>query len=195
MLDCSASIGIGGLRRLLLEVRSEAAALDHEAADHAVELRAVVMLGFHVVEKIRDRFRRGVGIELDADLARGRVEFDLRVGGERGQGEAAATAVTAIRNGRRNIGLLLEGWNGTEGKVSATTSAWPARLREQIAHQRELRRRGLVVAIELRGAIVFGRGETRVDVAEVLARDRPVGGGANRDFERDRALSYSPFCA
>jgi hypothetical protein len=33
-------------RRLLLEVGREAAALDHEAADHAVELRAVVVLAF-----------------------------------------------------------------------------------------------------------------------------------------------------
>jgi len=80
LLDCSDSI--------LLEVRGEPSALDHEAADHAVELRAVVVLCFDVVEEVRDGLRRGVGIELDADLACGRVEFDLGIRCERGQGNA-----------------------------------------------------------------------------------------------------------
>ena len=48
-----------------------------------MELRAVVVLGLHVVEEIGDGLRRGVGIELDLDLAGGRVELDLRIGGER----------------------------------------------------------------------------------------------------------------
>ncbi len=69
--------------RLLLEVGSESAALDHEALDHPVELRAVVELGVDVREEILDRLRRGVRVELDADLARSRVQVDLRIGGLR----------------------------------------------------------------------------------------------------------------
>ena len=48
-----------------------------------MELRAVVVLGLDVGEEILDRLRRGVRVELDADLAGGRVEVDLRVGGLR----------------------------------------------------------------------------------------------------------------
>ena len=66
LLDCSDSIAIGGFVGLLLEIGREAAALDHEAGDYAVELRAVVVLGLDVVEEVRDRLRRGVGKELDA---------------------------------------------------------------------------------------------------------------------------------
>jgi hypothetical protein len=66
---------------------SEPAALDHEARDHAVELRAVVVLRLNVVEEIGDRLGRGIGIELDLEAAGGRVELDLRVGGEGGDGE------------------------------------------------------------------------------------------------------------
>ena len=80
-----------------------------------MELRAVVVLGLDVVEEVRDRLRRGVGEELDLDLAGGRVELDLRIGGKRGSAEsanAAASAAAAIRNGRRNIDELLVGWKG-----------------------------------------------------------------------------------
>jgi hypothetical protein len=88
-----------------------------------------------------------------------------------GRAKQAAKAVTAIRNGLRLGGCA---------------------RRKQIANERELGRRRLVVAIELCGAIVFGGGETRVDIAEVLARDRPVGGGTNRDLEREpRAVVFA----
>ena len=48
-----------------------------------MELRAVVVLGLDVVEEVRDGLGRGIGEELDLDLAGGGVELDLRVGGER----------------------------------------------------------------------------------------------------------------
>jgi hypothetical protein len=51
-----------------------------------MELGPVVVPGFDVVEEVRHRLRRGVGVELDDDLARGRVELDARlVRGERGK--------------------------------------------------------------------------------------------------------------
>src|ERR1700719_473017 len=96
-----------------------------------------------------------------------------------GRARQVAIAVTAIRNERRNIGLLLEGWNGTNGMGRLRLRLGRCARCEQVANQRELGGRGLVVAIELGGAIVFGSGETRVNVAEVFARDRPVGGGAD----------------
>ena len=95
---CSDSIGDRRPRRLLLEVAGEAAALDHEAGDHAVELRAVVVLRLHVLEEVRDRLRRGVGVELDADRARGGVDVDLRIGGV---GAPAANASGRTNERRR----------------------------------------------------------------------------------------------
>jgi hypothetical protein len=44
--DDSDSIGIGGFGRLLLEVGGEPAALDHEAIDDTMELRADVCVRF-----------------------------------------------------------------------------------------------------------------------------------------------------
>ena len=114
------------LRRLLLEIRREAAALDHEARDHAVELRAVVVLGLHVVEEVRDGLRRGVGKELDLDLAGGRVELDLRIGGPCAENaNAAASAAAAMRKRRRNIDGLL--WVGKDCRNPARTSVWAGR--------------------------------------------------------------------
>ena len=86
LLDDSDSMGIGGLVGFSLKSVVIAAALDHEAVDHAMELRADVVAAFHVVEEIGDGLRRGVRIQLDLDDTRGRVELDLRIGGERGGG-------------------------------------------------------------------------------------------------------------
>src|SRR5450759_2485702 len=66
---------------LLLEVRGKPAALDHESRDYAVKLRAVVLLALDVGQKILDRLRRGVRVELDSDLAGTGIEIDLRIGG------------------------------------------------------------------------------------------------------------------
>ena len=54
---------IGGLLALalVLHVGGQAAALDHEAGDHAVEDRAVVVAGVHVGEEVLDRLRGLVG--------------------------------------------------------------------------------------------------------------------------------------
>ena len=55
-----------------------------------MELRAVEMLRLHVIEEIDHSRRRSVRIELDANLAGGGVELDLRVRTQRGQGERAS---------------------------------------------------------------------------------------------------------
>ena len=87
LLDDLRFVDHRGARGLLLEVGREAAALDHEAVDDAVELRAVVVLRLHVLEEVRDGLRCRVGEELDADLAGRGVELDLRVGCKGGRGE------------------------------------------------------------------------------------------------------------
>jgi hypothetical protein len=69
-------------RRLLLEVGAKAAALNHEAVDHAVKDRAVVVTVAHVLEEVLDRLRRLGRIELQADGTRARAHIDLRIGGE-----------------------------------------------------------------------------------------------------------------
>src|SRR6478672_3976239 len=53
----------------LLHAGFEAAALDHEAVDDAMEDRAVVVAGAHVVQKILDRFRRFFRIEIEFERA------------------------------------------------------------------------------------------------------------------------------
>ena len=156
-------------RRLLLEVGGESAALDHEAGDHAMELRAVVVLGLHVGEEILDRLRRGGRVELDADLAGGRVELDLRVGGLRRMPAARPIAATAIVMMRRNIGdsfasgfgcrrattrdgtsyffgLGLAAGFGTTGLGGVSDGGTV----NSVAHQLELRLRALVALVERR---------------------------------------------
>ena len=62
----------GRVRLLLLHGRREAAALDHEAVDHAVEDGAVVVARLRVVDEVIHRdWRLGV-VKLQGDLAHGR---------------------------------------------------------------------------------------------------------------------------
>jgi hypothetical protein len=81
--------GAGGL---LLHVRAEASALDHEVGDHAVEDQPVVVSIAHVGEEVFGADRRVLRIELELDGAdRGLQEHAWRLGGERirgaGEGE------------------------------------------------------------------------------------------------------------
>jgi len=62
-------VGDGGVGGLFLEVFVHAAALDHEAVDHAVEHRAVIMAGLDVGQKVFNRDRRLFLIQLQDDLA------------------------------------------------------------------------------------------------------------------------------
>ena len=78
-----------------------------------MELRAVVVLGLHVVEEVRDGLRRGVGVELDADLAGGRVELDLRIGGERGKREGGGKRRGGDQEGTAQHRMDSLGWNGS----------------------------------------------------------------------------------
>ena len=71
-----ASFAIGSARRLLLHVRVEAAALDHEAVDDAVENGAVVVIVLHVLEEVLDGLRRLIGIQLEDDHAAVGLELD-----------------------------------------------------------------------------------------------------------------------
>ena len=61
-------------RALDLQILGEAAALDHEARNHAMEHGAVVETVFGVLEKILDRLRRLSGIEFDRDIPLARVQ-------------------------------------------------------------------------------------------------------------------------
>ena len=73
---------VGGLvldRRLtwlLVHARLEAAALDHEVLDHAVENRVVVVAGLDVGEEVGDRLRGFFGVEVKDDDALVGGEFD-----------------------------------------------------------------------------------------------------------------------
>src|SRR5574338_404969 len=71
-----------GARRLVLQVRRESAALDHEARDHAMEHRAVVEPALHVFLEVLDRLGRPVRVQLQHDGAHAGLEFDLGGGGE-----------------------------------------------------------------------------------------------------------------
>jgi len=75
-----ASFVIGLAGGLLRHARREAAALHHEAVDHAVEDRAVVVAGLHVVEEILRALRGFLLVELQRDHAVVlHVQFDFRV--------------------------------------------------------------------------------------------------------------------
>jgi hypothetical protein len=52
----------------LLHAWFETTALNHEAIDHAMKNRAVIVAGFHVRQKIFDGFRCLVGVEFNRDL-------------------------------------------------------------------------------------------------------------------------------
>ena len=67
---------IGGLGLLLLHAGLEAAALDHEVGDDAVEDGAVVELVVDVAEEVRDGDRGLVGVQLDLDGARASLHHD-----------------------------------------------------------------------------------------------------------------------
>jgi len=60
----------------LVHVGVHAAALDHEAGDHAVEDRAVEVAVLGVLEEIRGADRRPVGVELHDEIAERGFELD-----------------------------------------------------------------------------------------------------------------------
>jgi len=64
----------------LLEACIEAAALDHEAVDHAVEHGAVVVAVAHVLQEILDALGRLRRVELEANGAGAGTQVDLRIG-------------------------------------------------------------------------------------------------------------------
>jgi hypothetical protein len=106
-------------------VGAVAAALDHETVDHAVEDEAVEMAGLHVVEEIGDGLRRGIRIELDPDLARRRVELDLRIGGGRlGRG----------RRLRERMGAE-EGEGGDGDELTDHACSWLRTMRRRVKAQ------------------------------------------------------------
>ena len=63
--------------RLLLHAGLEAAALDHEALDDAVEHRAVEVAVLDVGQEVLDRLGRLLIVELDTDGAGARFQIDL----------------------------------------------------------------------------------------------------------------------
>src|SRR4051812_9401248 len=74
-------------RRFLVVGLVEAAALDHEAVDHPVEHRAVVVPVLYVLQEILDRLRRLGRVELQADRADVGLDVHLRIGCERAAGD------------------------------------------------------------------------------------------------------------
>jgi hypothetical protein len=73
-----------GARVFLLHFGGEAAALDHEARNHAMEHRTVEEIVLRILQEVLHRFRRLVLIQLDADGSQRGLDFKLGVGGERG---------------------------------------------------------------------------------------------------------------
>jgi hypothetical protein len=64
------------LARLLLHARSETAALNHEAGNHTMENRIVVVAGGNVIEEVLGRQGRLFGIHFDTDNAKTGVQLD-----------------------------------------------------------------------------------------------------------------------
>src|SRR5690606_33686345 len=101
-------------RALLLHAGLEAAALDHEADDDAVEDHVDVLAGPYVGDEVLDRERRLLGVQFQRDDAVVGVQFDVH-GFSWGQGEAgrsSARSMTTVSAGRcwcmpaRRTGLL-----------------------------------------------------------------------------------------
>src|SRR5215471_11293884 len=66
-------------RRLLSEIGSEAAALDHESVDDAMKQRVVEVTGVYVGEEIGHGLGRALGVELERDRAMVGVQDDSGV--------------------------------------------------------------------------------------------------------------------
>ena len=97
---------IGGLGLLLLHARLEAAALDHEVRDDAVEDGAVVELVIDVGEEVLHRDRRLVRVQLDLDRAQRRFhDDDVVLGHVRSSGAGEKPDGTATR-ARRTVTRL-----------------------------------------------------------------------------------------
>jgi hypothetical protein len=62
-------MAMGASVDFLLHVGGEAAALDHEAGDHAVEDGAVVVALLHIADEVGDSLRSLGGIEFEFDGA------------------------------------------------------------------------------------------------------------------------------
>jgi hypothetical protein len=77
---------LGSAAGLLLHVGGEAAALDHEARNHAMEQGAVEETVLGILEEILYRFRRLVGIQLEGQVPCEVLTSILGVGGMRGEG-------------------------------------------------------------------------------------------------------------
>src|SRR5690606_21149872 len=71
-----------GARALLVHVGVEAAALNHEAVDDAVEDGAVVMAVLDVLDEVFGGLGRLVGEDFDHDLALVGLQFDHRIGSQ-----------------------------------------------------------------------------------------------------------------
>ena len=70
---------------LFFELGVEAAALHHEAGNHAMENRAFVVLVVHVLQKVGHGFGGLVGVQLGFDLTHGGADAHFgRVGGRAG---------------------------------------------------------------------------------------------------------------
>src|SRR6185295_13922323 len=108
------------------EVRREAATLDHEAVDHAVEQRIAEVARTHVAKKIGHGLGRALLVELERDLAVVGVENDHDVRPLYG----VATIVADLMK-TRSVGTSLG--NGPPAEVGAfaifsTTSMPPITL-------------------------------------------------------------------
>jgi len=64
----------GGAGGLLVHAGAKAAALDHEAGDHAMENGVGIKAVIHILQEVGDGVGSLVGEELDQDVARGRFQ-------------------------------------------------------------------------------------------------------------------------
>ena len=72
----SCLISNGCLGGFFFHAEVEAAALDHEAVDYAMEQRIVIKSAVHIVEEIFDGNWRFFSIQFDGDIAVVSMQFD-----------------------------------------------------------------------------------------------------------------------
>ena len=89
---------------LLLHLGGEAAALDHEALDHAVKDRARVVALADVAQEVLDRAGRARRGELYDDRAHVGDDLDARVAGGRGGEDDAGKAQKGGRERKKDTG-------------------------------------------------------------------------------------------
>ena len=186
-------------RRAFAELRVVAAALDHEALDDAMELRAVVLAGLDVFQEVLDGLRRCVRIELELDRTGGRVDLDLRIGGECGTGGERHENVRPMTTDDASS-RLRSGCGSNRGAASAVqvrrALGEMALFGRHFADLLQLRGRACGCACRV-STLSRTRRRRAAHRRRRGSRARPRNRGPSRTARSSssRACAYSPFCA